>query len=40
VRLDREPRTRRGLEKLMVKKWQPPDRFKYTYGETPSNNGM
>jgi hypothetical protein len=40
ARLDREPRTRRGLERLMVRKWQPPARFKYSYGETPSNNGM
>lgn len=40
ARLDSKPHTRRGLEKLMVKKWQPPDHFKFTYGKSPSNNDM
>jgi hypothetical protein len=29
-RLDRVPRTRRGLERLTSKEWVPPDRFEYT----------
>lgn len=40
ARLDREPSTRRGLPRLTLKKWEPPERFRYNERGTPPNNGI
>ena len=40
ARLDGEPTTRRGLPRLTLKKWEPPERFQYNERETPSSNSM
>lgn len=40
ARLDREPTTRRGMDRLALHEWLSPDRFQYTSHATPSNNSM
>jgi hypothetical protein len=37
ARLDRGPTTSRGMARLALQEWQPPDRFQFTNHTTPSN---